>query len=76
MSRLLLTSVSGIPIIIRCDTVGEINKFSCKGAIEMSEKCFEINKHEWTDESSNRLVVDLIDNVVGANKCWIRKADA
>ena len=76
MKKLLLTSIQGYPIIIDCPKISDIQTFHVKNAIPMTEEFFRVNKHNWTQETSNIVLASIINDVVGERDCWIQKEDA
>ena len=78
MAKLLLTSIKGYPIIIKCETVGQLEQFKTKGAITISEDTFERNREDWTQEvcADKSFMADLLNQYVSENECWIMKRDA
>jgi hypothetical protein len=76
---LLLTSIEGIPIIIRCDTVEDVFKFKKKGSQTISQDVFDANADAWCQNISNpdkTYIAYLLNTHVGEYDCWIRKSDA
>lgn len=79
MSKLLLTTVEGIPVIIKCEKVEDLHKFKKKNSIVMSEAVFNRNKDNWTQtiRSPDKVfVADLLNKHLSEHECWIRKEDA
>ena len=78
-SPYLLTSVQGIPIIIKCKNSKDIEKFSVRGSITIGRGVFRKNlaSGQWVDDGIDDFIADKITNIVGTeNECWIRKEDA
>jgi hypothetical protein len=72
----LLTSIKGIPVIIKCKTVHETTQYKAKGATVLSDGVWERNKHLWTQQSDIDYICDLVNDFVEDNECWIRIEDA
>lgn len=79
MSKLLLTTVESVPVIVKCESVADLQKFKKKGACIMSPNVFLHNKEHWTQKivSEKKLfLADLLNKHLANYECWIRKEDA
>ena len=72
----MLTSIKGIPVVVKCKTIEDVNKFKTKGAMQLSRGVWAQNEKYWTQESDIDYVCDLINEELGEHECWIRREDA
>lgn len=78
-SPYLLTSVQGIPIIIKCKKQSDKQKFAVKGSVTLGRGVAKkaLQSGEWVDDNIDEFIADIITSVVGTeHECWIRKVDA
>jgi hypothetical protein len=78
-SPYLLTTVQGIPIIIKCRDAKDFEKFSVKGSrnIGVAVARLNIDSGDWVNDGIDDFIADKINHVIGTeNECWIRKEDA
>jgi hypothetical protein len=74
----LLTSTQGIPIIVKCEEEGDVEKFSTKRSIILGQSCAEanINSGQWVKETNSDRIAKIINSTFYNHECWIQKKDA
>lgn len=74
----LLTSKKGIAIIVKCQTLEQINRMATENSLCMSESLFQKNlaSGKWTDTTDIPYVHDVVNSLVGDLDCWVLKEDA
>jgi len=75
----LLTTIQGIPIIIKCKTGEDVDKFSVKGSRPLGVAVAKLNisSGKWVNDGIDDFIADKINHAVGTeHECWIRKEDA
>jgi hypothetical protein len=77
MSQVYLTTVKGIPLMVRCKNTLHLARFK-KGGLRISEDCLKANLKNWTDEvpAENKFLIDTVNKIAGDLDCWVLKSDA
>jgi hypothetical protein len=77
-SPYLLTSVEGLPIIVKCNHTGEKLQYKKKGSVTLGLDVFKqaIQSGAWTQETDQQFVADTINKFFSEHEVWVRRSDA
>ena len=71
----LLTSISGFPLIVNCKSEKEIRQWQnkVKNSIRLSQDTYERNKENFTDETDDPFLADMINRHFGEHEVYLKK---
>jgi len=74
----LLTHFQHIPIIIKCEKEGDVDKFWTTKARILGKPCVDQNvkSGNWVAETNSQKIADIINANLTQYDCWIPKEDA
>ena len=74
----LLTTVQKIPVIVKCETEKEIQRYSNKRSMVLGESCAKrnIESGEWVNETNSDRIASIINAHLYDVECWIPREDA
>lgn len=74
----LLTSVKTIPVIVKCETEKDIERYSNKRSMVLGESCAKrnIESGEWVNETNSDRIASIINAHLYDVECWIPREDA
>jgi len=77
-SPYLLTSVEGLPIILKCKHLGDKQTFKKTGAVTLGHGTFKraIASGDWVQETDVPFVAETINKFFSEHEVWLRRKDA
>ena len=77
MSKWLLTSISGFPLVVNCKSEKEMTYWQnkVKNSIRLSSDTVVRNKHKLTDETDDPFLADMINRHFGEHDVFLVKEE-
>lgn len=74
----LLTSVKTIPVIVKCETEKEMQRYQTKKSVVLGNDCAlkNIESGEWVNETNSDRIASIINAHLYDVECWIPRQDA